>query len=159
LAIQVLINVLIMTLWVLLQDSRSPLTFVTGYLIGLVILYFFRRFFTKPFYARTFIASVKLFLIFIRESILSAILLIKLILQPKLDVRPGIFRIDTDLEGPVEITLISMLITLTPGSVVVEVTPDNRSVYVHAMDVREAKESVLKSKKVFEKAIKDVTRK
>ncbi len=159
LAIQVLINVFIAFLWMFLQDSQTPLTFVTGYIIGVIILYFLRRFFTKPFYIHTFIAAVKLFFIFIYESILSAILMMKYILQPKLDVRPGIFRIDTDLEGEVEITLISMLITLTPGSVVVEVTPDNKSVYVHAMDVREAKESVLKSQKIFEKAIKDVTRK
>ena len=51
-----------------------------------------------------------------------------------------------------------MLITLTPGSVVMEISPDGKTLYVHAMDIPESSDAVLKSTKAFEKAIKDVTR-
>ncbi|MNI94003.1 Na(+)/H(+) antiporter subunit E [compost metagenome] len=83
----------------------------------------------------------------------------KHVLQPKLDVKPGIFKVETDLEGDLEITLLSLLICLTPGSVVMEVSTDSKMLYIHGLNMPDSKESVLKSKAIFEKAIKDVTRK
>lgn len=141
------------------QDEWNFLAFLSGYIIGIIILFFMRRFYQKPFYLFFVWAALKLFYVFGRELLSSAVVVIKQILRPKINVTPGIFRIDTDLEGDVEITLLSLLICLTPGSVVMEVTPDGKSLYVHAMDIPESKISVLKSQVVFERAIKDVTRK
>jgi multicomponent Na+:H+ antiporter subunit E len=159
LPIQVLINLFIAGLWMFLQDEASFLTFFSGYLVGLFILFCLRRFFYKPFYLFTFLALGKLLLIFIYELLISSLFVIKHIVRPKVNIKPGIFRVETDLEGDLEITLLSLLICLTPGSVVMEVTPDGKTLFVHALHFPESKPSVLKSKAVFEKAIKDVTRK
>lgn len=156
---QILINIIIAFLWMFFQDEWKFLSFLSGYIVGLLILFFMRRFFQKPFYVFFVWAALKLIYVFVRELLSSAILVIKQVLRPKINVTPGIFRIDPDLEGDIEITLISLLICLTPGSVVMEVTPDGKSLYVHAMDVPESKNSVLKSQVIFERAIKDVTRK
>jgi multicomponent Na+:H+ antiporter subunit E len=101
----------------------------------------------------------KLFVIFIYELVISSMMVMKHVLRPKVDVKPGIFKVETDLEGDLEVTLLSLLICLTPGSVVMEITPDAKTLYIHGLNMPESKESVLKSKSVFEKAIKDVTRK
>jgi multicomponent Na+:H+ antiporter subunit E len=159
LPIQVLINLFIAGLWMFLQDEASFLTFFSGYLVGLFIVFCLRRFFQKPFYLFTFLALGKLLLIFIYELLISSLFVIKHIVRPKVNIKPGIFRVETDLEGDLEITLLSLLICLTPGSVVMEVTPDGKTLFVHALHIPESKPSVLKSKAVFEKAIKDVTRK
>lgn len=156
---QMLVNILIAFLWIFFQDNWSFMTFLEGYIIGIVILLFTRRFFKTPFYLLFVYAALKLVFVFVRELIASGITVMRQILRPKINVTPGIFRIDTDLEGDVEITLLSLLICLTPGSVVMEVTPDYKSLYVHAMDIPDSKNSVLKSQKIFERAIKDVTRK
>lgn len=156
---QILLNILIAFLWMFLQDEFSFLAFVGGYMVGIIVLFLMRRFFNKPFYFLFVIAVMKLFAVFIRELFSSTFLVIRQVLRPEINVTPGIFRIDTDLEGSIEITLLSLLITLTPGSVVMEITPDSKSIYIHAMDIPESKIGVLKSQKVFEKAIKDVTRK
>src|SRR5690606_32744405 len=156
---QILVNIFIAFLWMFFQDEWRFLSFLSGYIVGLLILFFMRRFFKKPFYLFFVWAALKLVFVFTRELLSSAILVIRQVLRPKINITPGIFRVDTDLEGDVEITLISLLICLTPGSVVMEVTPDGKSLYVHAMDVPESKESVLRSQIIFERAIKDVTRK
>ncbi|WP_026909055.1 Na+/H+ antiporter subunit E [Paucisalibacillus globulus] len=156
---QILVNIFIAFLWMFFQDEWNFLSFLSGYFVGLIILFFMRRFFQKPFYIFFVWAALKLLFVFTRELISSAIVVIGQILRPKINITPGIFRIDTDLEGDVEITLLSLLICLTPGSVVMEVTPDGKSLYVHAMDIPDSKESVLKSQIIFERAIKDVTRK
>jgi len=158
LPIQVLLNLFIAFLWMFLQDEWSFLTFVTGYIVGLVVLYSLRRFFPTSFYTRRFFAMVKLFLLFVRESIVSSIAIIREVIRPQIKVSPGIFKMETDLEGDLEITLLALLLTLTPGSVVMEVSRDNKVFYLHALSLPESKEAVFKSQKKYEKAIKEVTR-
>lgn len=157
--VQVLLNIFIAYLWMFLQDEMSVLNFISGYIVGLFILLCMRRFFKKPFYLFTLTAVGKLLIIFIHELITSSMMVMKHVLRPKIDVKPGIFKVDTDLEGDLEITLLSLLICLTPGSVVMEIAPDSKTLYIHGLNMPESKDSVLKSKSVFEKAIKDVTRK
>ncbi|WP_042168763.1 Na+/H+ antiporter subunit E [Paenibacillus gorillae] len=157
--VQVLLNIFIAYLWMFLQEEMSILNFISGYLVGLFILMCIRRFFKTPFYLFTLIAIGKLFILFIHELNISAMMVMKHVLRPKIDVKPGIFKVETDLEGDLEITLLSLLICLTPGSVIMEVSPDSKVLYIHGLNMPESKDSVLKSKSVFEKAIKDVTRK
>ncbi|MCR8645402.1 Na+/H+ antiporter subunit E [Paenibacillus sp. N1-5-1-14] len=156
--VQVLLNIFIAYLWMFLQEEMSILSFISGYFVGLFILLCIRRFFNTRFYIFTLIAMGKLFILFIHELNISAMMVVKHVLRPKIDVKPGIFKVETDLEGDLEITLLSLLICLTPGSVVMEVTPNSKEMYIHGLNMPESMDSVLKSKSVFEKAIKDVTR-
>ncbi len=80
------------------------------------------------------------------------------IIKPKLDIKPGIISFETDLEGDIEVTLLALLLTLTPGSVVVEISPNNKVLYIHAMDIPGLSDGVFQSKLRFEEAIRKVTR-
>jgi multicomponent Na+:H+ antiporter subunit E len=155
---QVLINLLIGIVWMFLQDDWSVLTFFSGYLFGLLVLFILRRYLPTKFYLVTIVAIVQLFLVFIIELFTSSILVIRQIIRPRINITPGIFTLETELEGDLEITLLALLLTLTPGSVVVEVSSDGKKFYIHAMDIPESSDSVLLSKNKFEKAIKKVTR-
>ncbi|SPU21210.1 monovalent cation/H+ antiporter subunit E [Niallia circulans] len=157
---QLLLNILIAFLWVLLQDEDQFYfsTFFAGYLVGIGILYVMRRFFFNEFYLHRLFAVVKLLIIFIRELFYSSVVLIKQILSPKLKITPGIFTYRTELKSDVEITALALLLTLTPGSVVIEISPSNDVFYIHAMDIPESKNSVLRAMTTFEKAIMEVTR-
>ncbi|MFB5284402.1 MULTISPECIES: Na+/H+ antiporter subunit E [Peribacillus] len=158
-SIQVLINLFLAALWMFLQDELSILTFFSGYLIGLIVLWILRHFFAKPFYLSSFVAVFKLFLVFIYELITSSLLVMRQVLRPKINITPGIITLKTDLEGELEITLLALLLTLTPGSVVLEVSQDGKVFYIHAMDIPESSDAVYRSQHKFEKAIKGVTRK
>jgi multicomponent Na+:H+ antiporter subunit E len=54
--------------------------------------------------------------------------------------------------------VLSNLITLTPGTLVVDVSPDNKILYIHAIDIDDAKETIDSIKNTFEKAIMEVSR-
>lgn len=157
-AIQVLINVAIALLWMFLNDASSGRYFVTGYLIGLVIIFFIRKHFDSKFYLITIYAAIKLFLILIKEIIISSILIIKQILEPKMSIKPGVLVYDTKLKSDFEVTLISLLITFTPGSVVLEVSDDKKKLLLHIMDMPVSSKVVLNSLRIYEKAIMEVTR-
>lgn len=158
---QLLLNIMIAFLWMLLmdEDELRMTTFVSGFLVGIIVIFMMHRFFGMRFYLRRLYASFKLLLIFISELTQSSVLVLKQILSPKLKIQPGIFRYETILESDLEITMISLLLTLTPGSVVMEVMPEGNVLYVHAMDVENERGAILSQLKNFEQAIMEVTRK
>ncbi|WP_339226356.1 Na+/H+ antiporter subunit E [Oceanobacillus sp. FSL K6-2867] len=157
---QFLLNVFIAVLWTLISDETELkfTTLVTGYLVGIVIVFLMHRFFGQRFYLTRFFALVKLILIFNRELFHSTVLVIKHILSPKIKIKPGIFKYETVLKGEWEVTALALLLTLTPGSVVMEVTPEGDTFYIHGMDVEESKDMLLTSLDKFEKAIMEVSR-
>lgn len=55
-------------------------------------------------------------------------------------------------------TVLALLLTLTPGSVVMEVSEEGDVFYIHAMDLEEAKDAFIRSIGKFERAIMEVTR-
>ncbi|MGM9968067.1 MULTISPECIES: Na+/H+ antiporter subunit E [unclassified Rummeliibacillus] len=158
---QFLLNIFIAVLWMLLKDENEAhfTTFFTGFLIGILILYLMHRFFGMQFYLKRIFAVGKLVSIFVWELILSSLLVLRQICSPKLNITPGIFTYKTALQGEGEITTLALLLTLTPGSVVMEVSPNGRKFYIHAMDIEKSKGSVLRSIENFEKVIMEVTRK
>ncbi|PZX03927.1 multisubunit sodium/proton antiporter MrpE subunit [Psychrobacillus insolitus] len=157
---QFLLNLFIAFLWMLLKDEDELRisTFIGGFLVGIVIIFLMHRFFGSQFYLRRLFSIINLLFIFNWELILSSILIIKQILSPKLDIKPGIFTYKTELQGDWELTVLAMLLTLTPGSVVLEVNPDGDIFYIHAMDIEKSKADVLRSIGKFERAILEVTR-
>lgn len=158
---QFLLNIFIAVLWMLLKDENEAhfTTFFTGFLIGILILYLMHRFFGMQFYLKRIFAVGKLVSIFVWELILSSLLVLRQICSPKLNITPGIFTYKTALQGEGEITTLALLLTLTPGSVVMEVSPNGRKFYIHAMDIEKSKGSVLRSIENFEKVIMEVIRK
>lgn len=157
-SIQLLINIFIAFLWTLLTDEWSSIIFFVGYLIGLVVVFSMRRFFSTPFYLKKILAMIKFVYVLITEMLFSSVFIIRQVISPRLTIIPGIFSLKTRLKGNIEITILSLLITLTPGSVVMEVSPEDDILYIHAMDLSDAKSMILKSIRSFENAIMEVTR-
>lgn len=157
-AFQILLNFILAFVWMFLKTSYSPASFFVGYFFGLLIIYIFRRFFTSRFYLLRVVAVLNLIYIFTLELLLSNIAVLKAVLRPKLNIKPGIFAFPTELKEDWEITMLANLITLTPGTLVVDVSPDNRTLYIHAMDISDADEAIQSIKNTFEKAIMEVSR-
>lgn len=159
-AAQFLLNLFIMVLWIFLRDEEtlSLQTVITGFVIGIFIVWLMRRFFGKTFYLRKVFSIIKLLAIFASEIFHSSIVVIKHILSPRLDLQPGIFAYRTNLTSDWEVTTISLLLTLTPGSVVMEVNETGNIIYVHAMDITRYQGDLERSLKRFERAIMEVTR-
>ncbi|WP_163098831.1 Na+/H+ antiporter subunit E [Peribacillus alkalitolerans] len=157
-AFQILLNFFLAFIWMFLKTNYETKTFIVGYLLGLLIIYGMRRFFGSRFYLYRVWAVIILILIFIKELILSNFSVLKVILKPKLDIKPGIFALPTVLTQDWEITILANLITLTPGTLVVDVSYDNKILYIHAMDIQDVQDSIQSIKTSFEKAILEVSR-
>lgn len=157
-AFQILLNVFIALTWMFLAVSFKPTTFIVGYLLGLLMLFMLRKSFKSRFYMDRVLAVIKLGFLFLKELILSNFSVLKLIVKPEMPIRPAIFALETVLTEDWEITLLSSLITLTPGTVVIDVSDDNKTLYIHSIDFTDIDEAVNSIRDTFEKAILEVSR-
>ncbi|MER2090377.1 MAG: Na+/H+ antiporter subunit E [Sporosarcina sp.] len=157
-AFQLLLNFFIALVWMFMSTSFTASTFIIGFLIGLLLIIMTRRFFSDRLYIWRLWAALKLALLFFKELTLSNISVLQVVLRPKMNIQPMIFALPTDLEHDWEITLLSSLITLTPGTIVLNVSDDQKTLYIHAIDVDDVDDAIDSIKNSFEKAIKEVSR-
>lgn len=157
-AFQIMLNFFIALLWMFLTISFTASTFVVGFLLGALMLWITKGFFPGRFYMNRVWAVIKLITLFLKELIMANIQVLLLIVQPKMPIKPAIFALPTVLEKDWEITLLSNLITLTPGTLVIDISPDSKTLYIHALHYDDADEAINSIKNTFEKAIQEVSR-
>jgi multicomponent Na+:H+ antiporter subunit E len=104
------------------------------------------------------LAALELAVYFVRELFVSNYRVTQDVLGPLERLRPGVIAIPLDLETDLEIALLSNLLTITPGTLTLDLSEDRKTMYIHAMRVEEG-EAVRKSvKEGFERRIMRVTR-
>ena len=101
---------------------------------------------------------LSLILLFFKELILSALRVAWLALQPRIAIRPAIIAYPLTVTSDAQITLLANMITLTPGTLSVDVSDDRKWLYVHAIDVASKEELIGSIAAGFETKILEVTR-
>jgi len=158
LAFQIVLNLIIAFVWMFLNNSWSGVGFLAGYLLGLLLIGSMRRFFPQRFYIVRVWAIIKLLFLLLRELIRASYGVIREIVKPKLSIQPGIFTYQTQLTSDWEITLLCLLISLTPGSLPLEISGNQHTLFIHALDIQDEQQLRDNIRNTFEKAIMEVTR-
>jgi len=129
-----LINLLLMLSWGAMTGSFAGLNLFFGFLLGFFTIWLIReQIGTGGYFGRT-IRIVSLGLLFLKELALSAFRVATLVLKPDMNTKPGIMAFELTVDRDFEIALLANLITLTPGTLSVDVSRDRRWLYVHAID-------------------------
>lgn len=155
---QIVVNLIIAIIWMFLHNSLTFADFLFGYLIGILVLYVLRYFLGFDFYFRKTWSFIKLILIFIRELLKANIDVVRVVMSPKLSNQPGIIEVDTRLESDFEIATLAALISLTPGTVSMDFSMDNKKIYVHSIDAPNKIEVIAGIRDTLEDAILEVTK-
>ena len=128
-----LINIVLALVWTVVSGSFTFLNLVFGFLLGAASLYLIRREIGTAGYVGRAFRIGSLFLLFLRELLMSAWRVAVMVLRPQLALTPGIFAYRLKVERDFEISLLANLITLTPGTLVVDISPDGKWLYLHCM--------------------------
>ena len=84
----------------------------------------------KPFY------FIFLLLFYLKEIMVSGLVIAKIILSRE-ELLDGVFTIETNLYKPRQVIFLFNLISMTPGSLSVDLYDNNRKIDVHVLDIRE----------------------
>ena len=141
--------------WCAATGSFSLGNLLFGALLASVAFYFVRRKVGGTGYWRRTLHIVALIWLFIKELLLSAIRVGILVLRPDLRsrLRPQLIDYPLTVESDVEITLLANLITLTPGTLSVDVSDDRKVLTIHAIDVPDREALVREIREGFERAV------
>ncbi|UGV41004.1 Na+/H+ antiporter subunit E [Methanococcoides orientis] len=126
--------------WCFVHGTISATNFLVGLILGPIVIYPFRElydFTRKKSYANTIMKipkQLKFLAVLLIEIIKANIIVAKIVLSPKLDIKPGIVAVPIRTETDIGITAIANTITLTPGTLTIDVSDDRKVLYVHAID-------------------------
>lgn len=154
------IFILSLIFWLLLVFKITVPYLIVGSVAALLCTLFFGRFFIKNVYKllqpqRYFWFIVYLF-VFIWECIKANIDVAYRVLHPAMPIRPGIVKVKTTLKSELARTLLANSITMTPGTITVDIIGDY--FYIHWIYVRSEDPEVYTSliMGAFEKYIKRI---
>ena len=133
----VLLTIVLALGWVVATGSFTLPNLLLGALVSAAGLFVVRRYVSRPHVLPRVLRIVSLGLLFIGELVLSALRVARLVIRPDLNahIRPAIIAFPLSLTRDAEITLLANLITLTPGTLSVDVSEDRRFLYIHAIHV------------------------
>lgn len=153
-----LANIMLTFLWVAITGDFDFLNFAFGYGLSFVILYVITVKGDDTLYFKI-IPKVISFMIFFIYELLKANLQVAFdVVTPKFYMTPGIVRVPLEAETNLEITLLANLITLTPGTLSLDVSDDRKVLYVHAMYVTDKQEFIQDIKNGFERRLLEILR-
>lgn len=129
-----ILNVIFAFVWVAITGSATLLNLVFGFFLSAAALWIVRGEMTEAGYWGRLRRVFSLLLLFLKELALSAYRVAVMVFSPRLDLKPGILAFPLTVDRDFEITLLANLITLTPGTLSVDVSEDRKTLYVHAVD-------------------------
>ena len=152
-------GILLLTLtWLALTGSWTPANALLGFALGAAASSFAReQRRPRDITPRPFKIAV-LALLFVYELLLSGLRVARLVLSPRMQLKPGIFAYPLKVDRNFEITLLANLITLTPGTLSVDVSDDRRTLFVHAIDCADPEQARRDIAEGFERRILEAFR-
>ncbi len=152
-----LLNILLAIAWSALTGVFTPINLVFGFALGYGVLWFLRRQLRGERYFIKAPQVVRFVVYVLWEIILANINVARVVLlTPKQQIKPGIVAIPLDIRSDAEITMLANLITLTPGTLSLDVADDRSCLYVHAIDIGDPERFRRGIKEGFERLVYEV---
>jgi multicomponent Na+:H+ antiporter subunit E len=151
-------NLLLALAWVAATGVFTFNNLASGIIIGFVVMFITRRIVGEPRYVSKTSKFIGLLLFFLWELILANLRVAYDVLTPRQRMRPGVIAIPLEAKTDAEITILSNLITLTPGTLSLDVSEDRKVLYIHAMYLDDIEATRAKIKNGFERRLLEVMR-
>ena len=124
--------------WIAISSSLALKSVITGALIAAALAYMFARRFAiwrgirfSPTRLYHFIIYTGVFVV---ELVRANINMMRYVYAPRLIVEPGVVKVKTNLKSPIGRLALANSISLTPGSLVMDIGEDE--LFVHCLDMR-----------------------
>jgi multicomponent Na+:H+ antiporter subunit E len=153
-----LANILLTIIWVFLTGSFVLVNFVFGFLVSFLILWIISARDHDDKYIKLVPKLISFFFFFLWEVVKANVHVAYEVITPTNNMKPGIVKLPLDAKTNLEITLLANLITLTPGTLSLDVSEDKKVLYIHSMYVHDKQEFIDDIKNGFERRLLGILR-
>lgn len=155
-----LLNLLLSLVWVALTGHLNYTNFMFGFIMGFFILWLLAR--VSKVEERNYFYRVPKIILFIfsffYDMIQANIEVTREIMTPELNMTPGIIAYEHKLKTDFEITMMTNLIALTPGTMVLKISDDKKILYIHGLYVRDKEKFIERMRNGLEKKLIEIIR-
>lgn len=151
-------NILLAIAWALITDDFSTTNLVVGLVLGYGILWLMRPAIKDSRYLTKVPTVIGFIFYFLKELWIANLRMVYHVLTPHDSMSPGVVAVPLEEASDVELTLLANFITLTPGTLSVDISEDRRYLYVHAVDCHDPEAVRREIKDGFERRILELMR-
>jgi len=151
-------NILLALTWAMLSGHFNLANDVVGFIVGYGVLLLAQRVIGMSPYFRRLRRVISFIGFFLWELLLANLRVAYDVVTPPLYARPGVIAIPLEAHTAVEVTLLANLLTLTPGTLSLDVSDDGRVLYIHAMFIDDPESFRRRIKDGLERRLLEVLR-
>ena len=152
------LNIAFAAVFAALLGSGRISDFFLGFALGYATLWLTKPLYSQTRYFQKFPKALNLTLYFLKELAVSNLRVLWEIITPGQINRPGIIGIPLDARSDLEIFILANLISLTPGTLSVDLSDDRQTLFVHVMFLDSVEASRAAIKEELERRVLEVTR-
>ena len=153
-----LLNLLLAVGFMIILETFTIPTLIAGFVVGYGALWLTRPLYADHRYFSRVRGIVRLSAFFVHALIVSNLQVLWDVVTPSHISRPGIIRLPLDARTDLEIMLVANLISLTPGTLSVDMSKDRKYLYVHVMFLEDVDRTRRELKRGLEKRVLEVLR-
>ncbi len=152
-----IVNAFLTIVWISLTMKFALSNIVFGFILGYLILWLIYGSQNKTYFSR--IPKVLDFLAtFFWQIVAGSIKIAWDIATPRHYMKPGIIAFPLSAKTDIEITLLANIITLTPGTMSIDVSGDRKILYVYAVYINNEQKLIDSIKNSLEKKLLEAIR-
>lgn len=151
-------NLLLSFIWVALTGSLYFMNFFFGFLLGFSVLWILNRSEEDHRYFTRAPQTIMFIFYFAYEMIVANLQVAYDVITPKYFFKPGIVRYPLQADTDVEISILSTIISLTPGTLILDISEDKKWLYIHVMYLGDKERFIQRIKNGFEKKLLAILR-
>lgn len=152
-----MLNIVLALTWAMLNGEINPMNLIVGFVIGYIILLISRRALGPSLYFGKVWKAIRFALFFLKELVLSNLYLAYDVLTPHMNLmKPRIVAVPLDVTEDAQITALANLISLTPGTLSLDISSDRRVLYIHFMYAEDAEAVRREIKNGMERWVRDL---
>lgn len=129
-----LLNIVLAFIWAAINGTFSIASVLIGFLLGYIVIWIASPVIDHDDYHRKLWLIVALIFYFIKELFISSLRVAKDVLTPgEFRMKSGIVALPLEVKSDFAITFLANMISLTPGTLSLDVSEDRSKLFIHAM--------------------------
>lgn len=149
-------SLVVLASWLVLASPSSAGGYAFALLLALAIPPLLGALWPEGLVLRRPLRALRLLATLLGDIVVANLQVARRILGPQSRLRPGFVWVPLELENPHAIAAFATMITLTPGTLSADITPDRRWLLVHALDLDDPAALVATLKQRYERPLAEI---
>lgn len=150
------LSVAIFLLWLALNNASSLAHAVLAIILAIGLPLLTRRFWPEHPPKVKLLPAIRLVTVVLWDIFMASIDVAKLVLGPTRRIKPAFIEVPLDMQDPFVGTLLASIVSLTPGTVSIDIDRSRWVLQVHALNVDDSAEIIHSIKTRYEKPLKEI---